>query len=81
MRKHSNKNSSYNAEKAERKVTDMKAKPIIFALIAAAVSGIAGDMTEKGLIALDERRQRKKAEAEGETETEDSDEAEEEEGS
>ena len=40
----------------------MKCKPIIFALIAAAVSGIAGDMTEKGLIALDERRQRKKAE-------------------
>lgn len=56
----------------------MKAKPIIFALIAAAVSGIAGDMTEKGLIALDERRQRKKAETEGDTEP-DSDEAEEEE--
>lgn len=55
----------------------MKAKPIIFALIAAAVSGIAGDMTEKGLIALDERRQRKKEETEGNTSTE-TDEAEEE---
>ena len=50
----------------------MKAKPIIFALIAAAVSGIAGDMTEKGLLAWDEKRQRKKAEMEGiETETDD----------
>lgn len=47
----------------------MKVKPILFALIAAAVSGIAGDMTEKGLYALDERKQRKKAEMEG-TETE-----------
>lgn len=56
----------------------MKAKPIIFALIAAAVSGIAGDMTEKGLIALDERRQRKKEETEGNASTE-TDEAEEEE--
>lgn len=56
----------------------MKAKPIIFALIAAAVSGIAGDMTEKGLIAWDEKRQRKKAEAEMEGDTE-SEEAEEEE--
>lgn len=56
----------------------MKGKAIIFALIAAAVSGIAGDMTEKGLIAWDERRQRKKAEEdEAETETE-TDEAEEE---
>lgn len=55
----------------------MKCKAILFALIAAAVSGIAGDMTEKGLIALDERRQRKKAETEGNT-TE-TDEAEEEE--
>lgn len=53
----------------------MKAKPIIFALIAAAVSGIAGDMTEKGLIALDERRQRKKEEAEGNaTETDEAEE-------
>lgn len=57
----------------------MKAKPIIFALIAAAVSGIAGDMTEKGLIALDERRQRKKAETEGDTEPDSEDEAEEDE--
>lgn len=57
----------------------MKAKPIIFALIAAAVSGIAGDMTEKGLIAWDEKRQRKKAEAE--TEETETDEAEEETGS
>ena len=57
----------------------MKVKPILFALIAAAVSGIAGDMTEKGLYALDERKQRKKAKTEEETETEDSDEAEEEE--
>lgn len=55
----------------------MKAKPIIFALIAAAVSGIAGDMTEKGLIAWDEKRQRKKAETE--TEATKTDEAEEEE--
>lgn len=55
----------------------MKCKPIIFALIAAAVSGIAGDMTEKGLIALDERRQRKKAE--GDTEPDSEDEAEEDE--
>lgn len=47
----------------------MKVKPILFALIAAAVSGIAGDMTEKGLYAIDERKQRKKAEMEG-TETE-----------
>ena len=54
----------------------MKAKPIIFALIAAAVSGIAGDMTEKGLIAWDEKRQRKKEETEGNA-TEKSDEAEE----
>ena len=57
----------------------MKCKPIIFALIAAAVSGIAGDMTEKGLIALDERRQRKKEEAEGNTEPDSEDEAEEDE--
>lgn len=61
--------NSYNAEKAEKEVTGMKVKPILFALIAAAVSGIAGDMTEKGLYALDERKQRKKAETEG-TETE-----------
>lgn len=53
----------------------MKAKPIIFALIAAAVSGIAGDMTEKGLIALDERRQRRKEETEGNaTETDEAEE-------
>lgn len=57
----------------------MKCKPILFALIAAAVSGIAGDMTEKGLIALDERRQRKKAETEGGTEPDSEDEAEEDE--
>ena len=57
----------------------MKAKPIIFALIAAAVSGIAGDMTEKSLIAWDEKRQRKKAEAEGDTEPDSEDEAEEDE--
>ena len=57
----------------------MKVKPILFALIAAAVSGIAGDMTEKGLYAWDERK-RKKAETEGDTEP-DSDEAEEEEPS
>ena len=56
----------------------MKAKPIIFALIAAAVSGIAGDMTEKGLIAWDEKRQRKKEEAEGNAEPDSEDEAEEE---
>ena len=56
----------------------MKCKAILFALIAAAVSGIAGDMTEKGLIALDERRQRKKEETEGSASTE-TDEAEEEE--
>ena len=55
----------------------MKVKPILFALIAAAVSGIAGDMTEKGLYALDERKQRKKAETEDNTEP-DSDEAEDE---
>lgn len=57
----------------------MKCKPILFALIAAAVSGIAGDMTEKGLIALDERRQRKKEETEGNTEPDSEDEAEEDE--
>lgn len=51
----------------------MKAKPIVFALIAAAVSGIAGDMTEKGLIAWDERRQRKKAK-EDEAETDEAEE-------
>lgn len=55
----------------------MKVKPILFALIAAAISGIAGDMTEKGLYALDERKQKRKNAAEGnETEAEDSDEAE-----
>lgn len=54
----------------------MKAKPIIFALIAAAVSGIAGDMTEKGLLAWDEKRQRKKAETEGSTEPDSEDEEE-----
>lgn len=42
----------------------MKVKPILFALIAAAVSGIAGDFCEKGLYALDEHREKKKAEAE-----------------
>ena len=57
----------------------MKVKPILFALIAAAVSGIAGDMTEKGLYALDERKQRKKAEMEGDTEPDSEDEAEEDE--
>lgn len=55
----------------------MKVKPILFALIAAAVSGIAGDMTEKGLYALDERK-RKKAEQK-ETEGTESDTAEEDE--
>lgn len=58
----------------------MKCKAILFALIAAAVSGIAGDMTEKGLIALDERRQRKKAEGDAD-EPVSEDEAEEEEPS
>jgi hypothetical protein len=54
----------------------MKVKPILYALIAAAVSGIAGDFCEKGLYALDERREKKKAGKE-ETETE-TDEAEDE---
>lgn len=56
----------------------MKVKPILFALIAAAVSGIAGDMTEKGLYALDERKRKKAEQKENETETE-TDEAEEDE--
>ena len=55
----------------------MKVKPILFALIAAAVSGIAGDFCEKGLYALDERREKKKAEKDTESDTE-TDEAEEE---
>lgn len=40
----------------------MKIKPIMFALIAAAVGGVVQDATEKGLCALDERRSVRKAE-------------------
>lgn len=48
----------------------MKIKPIMFALIAAAVGGVAQDATEKGLCALDERRNMRKAEGtEDESET------------
>ena len=55
----------------------MKVKPILFALIAAAVSGIAGDMTEKGLYALDERKRKKAEQKENEgTETDEAEEAE-----
>lgn len=58
----------------------MKVKPILFALIAAAVSGIAGDMTQKGLYAIDERKQRKRKKAETEeTEETETDTAEEDE--
>ena len=49
----------------------MKVKPILFALIAAAVSGIAGDFCEKGLYALDERREKKKAEKDTEPDSDD----------
>ena len=49
----------------------MKVKPILFALIAAAVSGIAGDFCEKGLYALNERREKKKAEKDTEPDSDD----------
>lgn len=49
----------------------MKMKPILFALIAAAVGGVVQDATEKGLCALDERRSMRKAETEDESETTD----------
>lgn len=45
----------------------MKMKPILFALIAAAVGGVVQDATEKGLCALDERRSMRKTEDESET--------------
>lgn len=53
-------------------------KKLIFGLIAAAIGGIATDLTEKGLNALDERRNNAKAadgdEAETETEETETDE-------
>lgn len=52
-------------------------KKLIFGLIAAAIGGIASDLTEKGLIALDERRTAKTAEGSDETEDETDDEIEE----
>ena len=39
----------------------MKGKALIFGLIAAAVSGIAGDLCEKGLFAADAKLQQRKA--------------------
>ncbi len=39
----------------------MKGKALIFGLIAAAVSGVAGDLCEKGLFAADEKLQKRKA--------------------
>ena len=45
-------------------------KKLIFGLIAAAIGGIATDLTEKGLNALDERRAAAKTAAETEEETE-----------
>lgn len=56
----------------------MKMKPILFALIAAAVGGVVQDATEKGLCAFDKRRSMRKAEG-TEDESETTDTAEEEE--
>lgn len=49
----------------------MKMKPILFALIAAAVGGVVQDATEKGLCAFDKRRSMRKAEGTDESETTD----------
>lgn len=58
----------------------MKMKPILFALIAAAVGGVVQDATEKGLCAFDKCRSMRKAEGtEDESETTDTAEEEEEE--
>lgn len=57
----------------------MKMKPVLFALIAAAVGGVVQDATEKGLCALDERRNMMRKAEGTEDESETTDTAEEEE--
>lgn len=57
----------------------MKMKPILFALIAAAVGGVVQDATEKGLCAFDKRRSMRAEGTEDESETTDTAEEEEDE--